>query len=176
MIFDCPGYKSPAGWKSRLVTVSAGRYRTVLSLLAILLIVQPIAADPEQASQKPGSAGDLEIAGTIVIGTRRAPVLVYLIQAQHLSTPGTGLCLQKILPESGQNLVYFHFSGLASDRYAIRVFQDTNGNEVLDSGLFGPLEPWALSWQTKTRRMPPRFEDISFRLDTDVNLQLSLVE
>ena len=57
--------------------------------------------------------------------------------------------------------------------YALRCFQDLNGNARLDIGLFGPNEPWALIWNGK-KRFPPKFEDISFALEGDLRIDLTL--
>ena len=62
----------------------------------------------------------------------------------------------------------FTLRGAAGQAYAIRCFQDVNGNGRLDLGLFGPKEPWA-TWRPYTRRLrPPKFDDLEFPLDGDV--------
>jgi uncharacterized protein (DUF2141 family) len=48
------------------------------------------------------------------------------------------------------------------------VFIDTNGNEKVDRGLFGPSEPWGMSWQEKRVARIPRFKDIAFQLAGDI--------
>jgi len=37
----------------------------------------------------------------------------------------------------------FEFAGLAPGHYALKCFQDVNGNKKLDIGMFGPKEPWS---------------------------------
>jgi uncharacterized protein (DUF2141 family) len=69
--------------------------------------------------------------------------------------------------------IAYEFLSVLGGTYGIRCFQDLNGNGKLDKGLFGPSEPWALSWTVK-KRFPPRFNDISFDLHEDKKLNLKL--
>jgi uncharacterized protein (DUF2141 family) len=48
-------------------------------------------------------------------------------------------------------------------KYAVSVFQDINGNEKLDKGLFGiPAEPFAFSNNFHPRLRAPKWEDCEF--------------
>lgn len=59
-------------------------------------------------------------------------------------------------------------------RYGLRCFVDTNDNGLLDKGLFGPAEPWGMSWQGTRPMGFPRFSDISFAVEAD--FQCPLIE
>ena len=57
----------------------------------------------------------------------------------------------KISPDEVQKKkVPFNFEGLQQGTYGVRCFQDVNGNGKLDKGLFGPSEPWGMSWQRES--------------------------
>jgi uncharacterized protein (DUF2141 family) len=62
----------------------------------------------------------------------------------------------------------FEFAGLAPGRYALRCFQDVNGNKKLDIGMFGPKEPWSTYRLARPKFRPPRFEEMAFDASADV--------
>ena len=65
---------------------------------------------------------------------------------------------------------------LPAGEYAIRVMQDVNGNEELDTNWFGvPTEPWAFSNNAKGSFGPPSWADVRFMLEGDVTQSVSLV-
>ncbi len=99
------------------------------------------------------------------------PIFVYLIDEGHFSKVGTGLEVKTINGEEASGSVLF--TNVPEGTYAIRVYQDKNNNGVLDSGILGPKEPWALSWKTKPK-YPVSFSDISFNLEKDKEFQLEL--
>lgn len=58
------------------------------------------------------------------------------------------------------------FEGLPYGEYAISAYHDRNGNNKLDTGLFGiPKEPLGTSNDAKVRFGPPRYDDAVFMLD-----------
>jgi len=147
--------------------------------LAARVLATALAASALSWGQAAGRAQAGE-AGATVQGSIRvlhpsAAVYVYLITEQHLSKPGSGVAHALLLPQAGRSpFVWFRFTGIAHDRYAIRAFQDVDGNGRLSLGLFGPTEPWCLSWQGKGRHFPPHFDDIAFRVDSDTDVHLAL--
>jgi hypothetical protein len=69
----------------------------------------------------------------------------------------------------------FEFENVSPGTYALRCFQDENGNQELDMGWFGPTEPWGMSWNDKRPLGIPRFHHCSFELvrdTTDIVLEL----
>jgi uncharacterized protein (DUF2141 family) len=63
----------------------------------------------------------------------------------------------------------FAFYNVPSGRYGIRCFQDVNGNEELDSGLFGmPKEPWGFYRPKRPRFRGPKFEEVAFEVNADI--------
>ncbi|MGB7181640.1 MAG: DUF2141 domain-containing protein [Burkholderiaceae bacterium] len=68
----------------------------------------------------------------------------------------------------------FNFPDLSTGNYAVMVYQDLNGNEKLDSNMFGiPKEPWGASLQGKTVFGAPAWKDTRFELP-DKGLSLSI--
>ena len=69
--------------------------------------------------------------------------------------------------ESDSGRVHFSFSGVEAGIYGIRCYQDENGNEELDGGLFGPIEPWGMSFRDDRPSRWPKYENISFEVHED---------
>ncbi len=140
--------------------------------LALVLAVAPEpACDSRVGDAVSGPELDVRVGGLDCSGD----LYVYVITAEHMDTPGTGVAERVVQVETGSAPVALRFAGLAPGAYAVRTFLDTNGNGRLDRGLFGPKEPWALSWrQGAPRSMPPQFMDISFDLREDRGIELEL--
>ena len=64
--------------------------------------------------------------------------------------------------------VDYAFTGVAPGVYGIRAYIDTNGNGRLDQGVFGPREPWGMSWQGRKPIGPPSFRHIAFQVNRDI--------
>jgi len=118
-----------------------------------------------------GQQEQLSISGEILTKEKGGTIYIYLIDEAHFDVPGTGVEIISIEVNSGS--MHYKFRDLASGVFALRCFQDINGNKKLDRGLFGPKEPWALTWKNE-KRFPPRFEDISFDLNKDLTIDLKL--
>ena len=127
-------------------------------LLIILLTAIPII----------GQAGQYRVSGSVLV--KKAGILyIYLVDKDQFSIPFTGIKdLRITLEENQEQEVPFSFLGLPEGRYGIRVFVDTNGNGKLDRGFSGPSEPWGMSWQGEPKKGIPRFRDIAFYVDRDI--------
>jgi len=69
----------------------------------------------------------------------------------------------------------FSFTNVPEGTYGIRCFQDLNGNRILDSGDFGPVEPWGMYRPSRPAFRGPTFEEIAFKVDkdmTDIKIEL----
>jgi uncharacterized protein (DUF2141 family) len=65
------------------------------------------------------------------------------------------------------------FGGLASGKYAVRVFQDENDNGKLDTGFMGiPKEKWGVSNNIKPLFSGPKFEDMIFEINADKSIEI----
>ena len=110
------------------------------------------------------------IAGRVLID-EEGVLYIHLVDEEQFSVPFTGI-QEIVVPISSIDLdngsVAFAFQSIPAGRYAIRVFIDTNGNRKLDRGLFGPREPWGMSWQNERAARIPRFKDIAFPLTEDI--------
>jgi len=97
---------------------------------------------------------------------------VYLLTKETFKKPYTGIKKIKIEAGENQNPIAFEFKNVSKDTYGIRCFQDLNDNGKLDRFLIIPKEPWTLSWKDNKKHMPPEFEDISFEVDGNVEVNL----
>lgn len=59
------------------------------------------------------------------------------------------------------------FSGLPYGDYALKLFHDTNGNDMLDTNFMGiPNEPYAFSNNAQARFGPPAYEKAKFSVNS----------
>ena len=84
--------------------------------------------------------------------------------------------LRKIVKTNGAENVVVNLGKLPEGLYAFGVFQDLNGNKVLDKSFIGyPKEPWGLSRNFKPRFAAPTFDDVSVQIKGDKSqFQISL--
>jgi uncharacterized protein (DUF2141 family) len=112
--------------------------------------------------------GAYTISGTIkcsVAGT----LYVYLVDEETFKIPLTGIRKQIIRIDDNNTNIRFVFEDVAKGKYGIRCFLDKNGNSTLDSGLFGPTEPWGMSFKKERPFGQPSFNDICFEVNADKN-------
>lgn len=105
-------------------------------------------------------------------------VYIYLADEEIAKTPMTGNMVIVIKNDDiNRNFgkVPFQFENVEEGVYAIRCYQDVNGNEKLDKGLFGPKEPWWLSYQGERPPRFPKFKDIGFKINSNIQgIQINL--
>lgn len=94
---------------------------------------------------------------------------VYLVDVAHFAEPNAGVqtLTREVLVLPGCHLDLAYEFLVPPGRYGLRCFLDTNANAILDKGLLGPLEPWALSWQGDVPWRFPEFKDIAFLVMED---------
>ena len=99
-------------------------------------------------------------------------LFISLVDEKQFKIPFTGVqtridtITQKHLE---QGFVAFNFQNIPKGMYGIRVFIDKNNNQKLDRGLFGPTEPWGMSFPGKRKSGIPKFKNISFQVDNDID-------
>jgi hypothetical protein len=96
-------------------------------------------------------------------------IYIYLVDEEISKIPFTGIQTIILTPEKSAGTLPFIFSGIEAGAYGIRCYQDTNGNGELDRGLFGPKEPWGMSWQGQRPRKWPRWSNFSFEVVTNIS-------
>lgn len=106
-----------------------------------------------------------------VLYAKKGKIYLYLVDKEGFKTPLTGLQTIVLNTDQSDNRngrISFRFMNVRPGTYGIRCFQDTNGNRKMDRGLFGPAEPWGMSWNTKKPSGWPRFEKIAFPVNSDL--------
>ena len=115
---------------------------------------------------------DVVVAGEILLaGDSTASIRVLLVDEAAFDTPLVGyrevsLTVDAEAIERGR--VSFRFDDLPAGRYGIRCFQDLDEDGQLGKGMFGPNEPWGMSWQGRRPLGWPTFEHIAFEAENDV--------
>jgi len=127
-------------------------------MLLSLAVVNPL----------PAENNSYDVGGQIQY-SEAGKIYVYLVDEEIFGTPYTGL--QTIVLESmemgkGRGSASFKFQNVKSGVYGIRCYQDINGNGKLDRGLFGPSEPWGMSWNSDRPSKWPSYTDITFKVDS----------
>ena len=110
------------------------------------------------------------ISGTLVSPKKGGTFVVYLVDKEQAKIPLSGIDTVTISGETGS--ATFRFQNVKEGRYALRCFQDMNGNGTLDKGMFGPTEPYGFSRTPKG--FPIRFSDIAFNLNKDKFINIKL--
>ncbi len=112
----------------------------------------------------------LNAGGTVYCKSGRdGTLLIMLVDEETFSRPMTGLAVKEIRVSSGAALIDFEFDNVPPGIYGIRCFVDTDGNEKLNRGLFGPSEPWGMSWNETAHPGWPEFSMISFKLEKNLS-------
>jgi len=109
------------------------------------------------------------VAGEISF-TKTGDIYVDLVTKQEFESDRRspfGLIL-KVGPEDVEKgKVSFIFKNVPQGTYGIKCFQDVNGNGKLDTGIFGPREPWGNYRPKRPSFRAPKFEEIAFKLEKD---------
>ncbi len=137
-----------------------------LSCLALLPLV--ILAEAANAETPP--APTVSIAGTIRF-SKTAPIFLQLLsldaQGREVVVRSQVIALDG--PAVERRSLAFRFADLAPGRYALKAFQDENGNGRIDIGVFGPKEPWSTYRLARPKLRPPRFDEMAFEAASDVD-------
>ena len=137
-----------------------GRIKSFLILLLVILL--PVVSHAKQKSYT--------IEGVVTF-PKMGKIYVYLVDEEVFKTPLTGIQTIAIEPnekEMANKVVQFSFEGVQSGTYGIRCFQDTNGDGKLNKGVFGPSEPWGMSWKNEKPAKWPSFDGIAFDVNVDI--------
>ncbi len=131
------------------------------------------------ASSVSAQPGLFSIEGELVFNGS-GDIYICLVDEKTFSTPFDGI--QKYIIRIGpdemeKNRAAYKFENVAPGVYGIRCFQDVNANGILDKGMFGPKEPWGMSWQGEKPAMWPKFSHLSFEVTENItNLIIDLQE
>jgi uncharacterized protein (DUF2141 family) len=102
---------------------------------------------------------------------KKGAIFIQLLTKEEFES-NKGSRFQSIIEVSPEDLkkgkTSFSFSNVPEGTYGIRCFQDLNGNKILDSGAFGPVEPWGMYRPSKEAFRAPTFEEIASKVDKDI--------
>jgi uncharacterized protein (DUF2141 family) len=118
----------------------------------IILFISTLARSNETVSIK----------GTILVN-EIGTLYIYLVDKKQFKIPFSGIQKKvvRITQKNKAHKIQFAFKGIPPNIYGVRAFLDTNHNKKLDRGLFGPKEPWGMSFHGKRSFGIPSFDDIS---------------
>jgi len=142
------------------------RMKIYMGLVLIILIGIKSFAESETVSIH--GTIDFEGEGTIFIS---------LVDADNFSAEGIDIqsMARKITSEEiSTGTLEFIFNNVPKGDYGIRTYIDENGNGILDTGTFGPKEPWGMSFKRRKPLCLPDFSQIRFTLDSDKIIQIKV--
>jgi uncharacterized protein (DUF2141 family) len=140
--------------------------RTMIKLLILVLCsvgIQVLAENPE------GTGTGYIVKGEISCESK-GDIFLELITEEEFKQkkPAEFWLVINLTPEMSQKkTVPFEFRNVPAGRYALQCFQDTNGNEKMDSIWIIPTEPWGVYRPTKRYRTP-RFKEMAFDVNKDL--------
>lgn len=111
--------------------------------------------------------------GNVTSGKGSVVVTIYGSEKDFL---GDGLVTLKRPASPG--LMTFLFAGLRPGDYTASVYHDENGDDEMNTGVFGiPLEPYGFSNDTRPKLAPPLYKDVVFTLgENGVRVAANLVD
>lgn len=137
------------------------RIKIVLAVIVFVAILIPIL----MSAQSKG----FEVTGKIYF-KKSGDIYIRLLKEKEFSNPKASpyvLMMKLRAEESLKKFVSFKFENVPSGVYAIKCFQDINGNRKLDKGLFGPKEPWG-TYRKRKGSGRPKFKDLSFEINRNI--------
>ena len=85
-----------------------------------------------------------------ILFSGKGKIYIYLVDEKIFKIPLTGLKTIVLEPKQEditKKKIPFIFKDVKTGTYGIRCFQDLNGDGKLNRGMFGPSEPWGMSWK-----------------------------
>lgn len=102
--------------------------------------------------------------------------LYIALYGDSISFMNTNKAVQKISIPVTSDILSFSFNDVAPGTYAISLFQDMNGNAILDTNDNGmPAESYGFSNNAKGKFGPPTFAKASFSISADTTFEIRLV-
>lgn len=108
---------------------------------------------------------------------KKQPGIIKLALCKDAKTFLDKLYLEGTIKTAANGNVSYIFKNVPVGVYAVRIFQDADGDGKLSSNLFGiPNEPYGFSLNPKSRFGPPSFKEASFELNTNMSLTINLAK
>lgn len=101
------------------------------------------------------------------------------VSVAFYTNQATFLKFDKVFKTGSENAVKgtttLKIKDIPDGTYAVAVFHDKNGNEKLDTNMFGiPKEPIAFSKAKMKTFGPPKFEECAFKVTSDFTLAIKM--
>lgn len=103
-------------------------------------------------------SGDIEVS---IQCEDTGTLILFLVDKDNFNKPMDGLIRKEVKVNKKGEYVCL-FININEGRYGVKAFLDTNMDNKLNIGIFGPSEPWGFSWRDQRKKTKPRFQDIFF--------------
>ena len=128
-------------------------------------------------SQLPAQQATFQVSGEISF-QKTGDLYVQLITKEEFDSgkdAGFGIIVAVNPEDMKKGRASFSFEGIPKGTYGIRCFQDVNGTGKMEKGMFGPKEPWGTYRPARPTFRAPRFDEVVFEVDKDVeNIAIEL--
>lgn len=91
-------------------------------------------------------------------------VLISLADSREIFESDDKVTRSAVVPADARRVTAI-FDALPAGDYAVKIFQDADGNQKLDIGLMGPKEKYGFSNNVMGFMGPPDFDDAKFSFD-----------
>ena len=106
--------------------------------------------------------------------TGKGVLLMELVTQSQFDNEENGIGIGIGTDDTQGKKVAFSFENVPAGSYVLQGFQDVNGNGELDSGAFGPSEPWVIQGY-KASFSQPDFDKCKIEIDADIaDLEIKL--
>ena len=104
---------------------------------------------------------------------KKGTIYIALVSEEYERTenpvPEYSLVINEDVLDMKAKKISFIFTDIPEGVYGIRIFQDLNNNAMLDSGAFGPKEPWGMSNNIHPAFRGPTFDEIKFDVFSNIS-------
>ena len=95
--------------------------------------------------------------------------LMIQLMSSEAEFEGTESAVASLIWRARSGQMSFNLANLPEGEYGLRIMQDLNGNNELDSNFVGkPKEPWGFSNNAVGNMGPPAWKDVKFTVEGDV--------
>jgi uncharacterized protein (DUF2141 family) len=148
--------------------------KKLLKLTIIICLTAIVTSAYKNKDVPKGSKANLEIK---INATKKLPGKIKVALCKDPETFMEKLYLEGEIVKSQANTISYTFKNVPLGVYAVRIFQDVDGDGELTANLWGiPKEPFGFSLNPTSKFGPPTFKQASFELKSNISLTIDLAK
>ncbi len=145
-------------------------FAATITKIHVILISCLLLLPASTLAQKAGFTieGEIEFTKTGNIFAKLVNKYQFTTDGNKKKNPKRGIFIKIGEKELKAKKVSFIFEKVPKGTFGIEVFQDVNGNQKLDFGMFGAKEPWGMYRSSRPGFRAPKFEEIAFEVKQNI--------